>query len=117
MKFKMNDRTWEIIELSQEEIRQHIIDYKYDGSPIETGRYYGETYFDEQTIYIDKDLHKEQKRFTLMHELGHCYIGTFITHQDKQYDEETVVNLISNSHDIIHKIVAKYFDGEINVNN
>ena len=34
MKFKMNDREWEIIELSQEEIRQHIIDYKYDGNPI-----------------------------------------------------------------------------------
>lgn len=116
MKFKINNRTWEIKELSQDEIKQHIKDYKYDGEP-QDGRYYGQTYFDEQAIYIDKDLHKEQKRFTLMHELGHCYIGTFITHQDKQYDEETVVNLISNSHDIIHKIVAKYFDGEINVNN
>ena len=37
MKFKMNDRTWEIKEISQEEIRQHIIDYKYDGVPVETG--------------------------------------------------------------------------------
>lgn len=109
-KFKMNNRTWEIKEISQEEIRQHIIDYKYDGSPVETGRYYGQTYFDEQIIYIDKDLNKEQKKFTLMHELGHCYIGTFITHQDKQYNEEEVANIISNSHYIIHKIVEDYFE-------
>lgn len=44
-----------------------------------------------------------------MHELGHCYIGTFIYHQDKQYNEEEVVDLISNSHYIIHKIVEDYF--------
>ena len=31
MKFEMNNRTWEIKELSQEEIRKHIVDYKYDG--------------------------------------------------------------------------------------
>lgn len=61
MKFKMNDRTWKIIELSQEEIKKHKANYKYDGEPVEVGRSYGETYFDEQTIYIDKDLHKEQK--------------------------------------------------------
>ena len=112
MKFKMNDRTWEIKELTQDEIKQHIVDYKHDGPPGD-GRYYGQTYFDEQTIYLDKDIHKEQKRFTLMHELGHCYIGTFITHQNKEYDEESVVNLISNSHDIIHKIVEDYFKEEI----
>lgn len=108
MKFKINNREWVIKELSQEEIKQHMIDYKYDGQPSD-GRYFGQTYFDEQTIYLDKDLHKEQKRQTLMHELGHCYIGTFITHQNKEYDEETVVNLISNSHDIIHEIVEDYF--------
>ena len=63
MKFVINNRTWEIIELSQEEMRQHIIDYKYDGEP-QQGRYYGQTYYDEQKIYIDKDLHPEQKRQT-----------------------------------------------------
>lgn len=113
MKFKMNDRTWEIKEVSQEEIRQHIIDYKWDGQPIESGRYYGQTYFDEQIIYIDKDLHEEQKKFTLMHELGHCYIGTFVTLQGKSYDEETIVDIISNSHDIIHEIVNDYFLGKV----
>lgn len=108
MKFKINDRTWEIKELTQEEMKQHIKDYKFDGEPGE-GRYYGQTYFDEQTIYIDKDLNEEQKLFTLMHELGHCYIGVFITHQDKQYNEEEVVNIVSNSHFIIHDIITKFY--------
>lgn len=30
MKFEMNNRTWEIKELSQEEIRKHIVDYKHE---------------------------------------------------------------------------------------
>lgn len=111
MRFKINNRNWEIKELSQEEMKQHITDYKWDGQPGE-GRYYGQTYFDEQTIYLDKDLHIEQKRQTLMHELGHCYIGVFITHQTEKYDEETVVNILSNSHDIIHEIVDRYFGKE-----
>lgn len=108
MKFKMNDRTWEIKELSQEEIRQHIKDYKYDGEPSETGKYYGQTYFDEQIIYIDKDLHIEQKRQTLMHELMHCYIGCYL-YDFKNFDEENVCNISANAHDMIHKIVEDYF--------
>lgn len=111
MEFKMNGRTWNIVELSQEEIKQHMRDYKWDGEPQE-GRYYGQTYSSEQTILIDKDLHPQQKRQTLMHELAHCYIEMFITHMNIQYDEETVVNLISNSHDIIHEITEKYFNIE-----
>ncbi|MBR5303415.1 MAG: hypothetical protein IKU37_01145 [Candidatus Gastranaerophilales bacterium] len=108
MKFKMNDREWEIKELTQEEIRQHFINYKYDGEPV-GGKYYGLTYMDEQTIYIDCGLHIEQKKQTLMHELMHCYIGCYITHQEKQYTEEDLCNISANSHYIIHKIVEEYF--------
>lgn len=109
MNFKINNRDWKIIKMSQDKIKQHIKYYKYDGEP-QDGRYYGQTYCDEQIIYLDKDLNPQQKRQTLMHELGHCYIATFITHQLKKYSEEDVVNLISNSHDIIHNIVQKYFE-------
>ena len=108
MKFIMNDRQWEIKEISQEEIRKHIKDYKYDGEPSEIGRYYGQTYFDEQIIYIDKDLHIEQKRQTLMHELMHCYIGCYL-YEFKSFDEENVCNISANAHDMIHKIVEDYF--------
>ena len=108
MKFKMNNREWEIRELSQEEIRQHIEDYKYDGKPIKVGKYFGQTYFDEQIIYIDKDLHIEQKKQTLLHELMHCYIGCYL-YEFKSFDEENVCNISANSHNIIHKIVEDYF--------
>ena len=104
----MNNRTWEIKELSQEEIRKHIVDYKYDGQPQEV-RYCGQTYFTEQTIYLDKNLHPEEKMHTLIHELAHCYIGSFITNQDdKSYSEEDVVDIVSNSYFVILEIVIKY---------
>lgn len=109
MKFKMNNRDWEIIELSQDEIRQHLKDYKYDGDPQE-GKYFGQTYMDEQKIYLDKDLHIQQKKQTLMHELMHCYIGCFLFENGKEhYTEEDICNISANAHDIIHEIVTKYF--------
>jgi Zn-dependent peptidase ImmA (M78 family) len=108
MKFKMNDREWEIIELSQEEIREKIREYKYDGEPKE-GRYFGLTYLDNSKIYIDKDLCLDQKKQTLKHELMHCYIGCYLFNVEKEYTEEDLCNISSNSHDIIHKIVEDYF--------
>lgn len=35
MKFKMNNREWEVKELSQEEMREKFREYKYDGEPKE----------------------------------------------------------------------------------
>lgn len=107
MNFKMNNRNWTIIELSQEEIREEL--KKHNDKVEEYGKYYGLTYSDIQTIFIDKDLCEERKRATLLHELGHCYIVSFITHLYKNYNEEDVVDIISNSHDIIRDIVDKYF--------
>lgn len=111
MKFEMNNREWEIIELSQEEIREKIREYKYDGEPKE-GRYFGLTYLDNSKIYIDKDLCLDQKKQTLKHELMHCYIGCYLFNVEKEYTEEDLCNISSNSHDIIHKIVEDYFKGD-----
>lgn len=108
MKFKINNREWEIIELSQEEIREKYREYKYDGEPQE-GKYFGITYIDVQKIYIDKDLHEEQKKQTLLHELMHCYIGCYLFASSKGYSEEDLCNISANSHDIIHEIVGNYF--------
>lgn len=106
-KFRMNKRTWRIIELSQEEMRQEIM--RHNDKPSEHGKYFGSTYADEQIIYLDRNLCEETKRTTLLHELSHCYITTFITHYNKEYNEEDVADIISNSHDIISEIVNKYF--------
>lgn len=108
MKFKINNKIWYIKELSQQEMKEEL--KKHFENPITDGKYYGLTYADTQEIFLDKDLCADRKRSTLLHELGHCYILTYITHQDRNYNEEDVVDIISNSHDIIRNIVDKYFE-------
>lgn len=63
-----------------------------------------------EMIETQEEREDKWKRSTLLHELGHCYIITYITHQDKNYNEEDVVDIISNSHDIIRNIADKYFE-------
>lgn len=113
MKFKINNREWKIIEASQQAIKnmQNIrkANEEENLKSIDV-RYYGITYCDEQKIYIDKDLPIDRKKATLIHELTHCYIFNYITHCDKQYTEEDVADIVSNSYDIIHEIVEKYFE-------
>ena len=106
MKFKINNREWEIIELSQEKIKEKI--KEYDGEVEEKGIYFGSTQTSNQKIYLDKDLCIDQKRQTLMHELMHCYIVCFLF-STKNYDEEDLCNISANSHDLIHEIVEQYF--------
>ena len=103
MKFKMNDRDWEIIEVNQTKMRE----LEHDND--EKNTYFGLTNYEEQLIYIWEDLHPQQKRQTLIHELFHCYVGCYYSFQETAYSEELVCNLVGNSHDIIHKIVEDYF--------
>lgn len=101
MKFKMNNREWEIKEISQEQ---------FEPTTEEEGSCFGLCAYEEQTIYLWKDLCLEQKRQTLMHELLHCYIGCYISFEDiGNYPEDVMCNICSNSHEIIHEIVEKYF--------
>ncbi len=103
MKFKMNDRDWEIKEISQEM-------FAPTDDPREQGDCYGLCAYNEQVIYLWKDLHIQQKRKTLMNELMHCYIGSYISFEDiDEYNEDVLCNISANSHDIIHKIVEDYF--------
>ena len=115
MKFKINNREWTITETSQSDIKnmQNIrrANEEENLKSIDT-RYYGITYTDIQKIYIDEDLPQDRKKATLIHELAHCYIDSFITHCDKQYSEEDVADIVSNSYDIIHEIVNNYFKEE-----
>ena len=102
MKFKMNNCEYEIKEVTQEELQKEIADE-------EDGYYYGQTRFRKQIILIDKDLSKERKRKTLIHELTHVYIREYLTTRDISSDEEVLCDISANSHDIIHKIVEDYF--------
>lgn len=103
MKFKMNNRDWNIKEVCQKKMQE------LENDENEKNTYYGLTVYDSQTIYIWKELHPQQKRQTIIHELFHCYIGCYYSFQETAYTEELVCNLVGNSHDIIHEIVEKYF--------
>ena len=112
MKFKINNRTWIIEEKSQSEIKKIQNERRAneeENIKSKTPRYYGVTYCDTQEIYLDKDLPTDRKKATLIHELTHCYIDNYITHDAKEYSEEDVADIVSNSYDIIHEIVNKYF--------
>ena len=114
-KFKINNRSWIIEERSQSEIKkiQNTKKANQEENIYSTDvRYFGVTWFDEQTIYLDESLPAETKRAALIHELTHCYIGNYITHCDKQYTEEDVADIVSNSYDIIAEIIDKYFKKE-----
>lgn len=106
MKFKMNEREWEIIEENQDTIKQIVREH---GDIVSDGKYFGITYQDDSKIYLDNNICKDQKIRTLMHELMHCYIACYISNTIENFDEEILCNISSNSHDIIHKIVEDYF--------
>ena len=115
MKFKINGIDWKIEEKSQEEIKTIINTKKAEN--VENvksldSRFFGVTYPDDLVICLDKALPEQRKRLTLLHELAHCYIVTFMTHCDKQYSEEDACDIVSNSHDIVKNIVDKYFRKE-----
>lgn len=113
MKFKMNNREWTITEVSQQSIKnmQNIRRANEDENlKAVNSRYYGVTYCDILKIYIDEDLPEARKKSTLIHELTHCYIDSYITHSEQEYSEEDVADIVSNSHDIIREIVDKYFE-------
>ena len=103
MKFKMNNRTWEIIEKSQEEMK------KYMNCTNEETFYFGLCIRDKQQIWLCKEVCEEQKKQSLIHELTHCYITCYICMQVDSLHEEYVCDICANSHDIIHEIIENYF--------
>ena len=58
MKFKINNKIWVIKEISQNEMKEEL--KKHCEIPTEQGKYFGLTYFDIQTIFLDKDLEFEK---------------------------------------------------------
>lgn len=91
----------------QKEVSQKDFwDYQVDE---QDGYYYGQSHFQTQEIWIDKDLPIEKKKKTLYHELTHVYIREYLTSRDINPNEEVLCDIAANSHDIIHKIVKSYF--------
>lgn len=113
MKIKMNGIEYEIKEVSQKEYKEYRKEEDKitccDETDTSKGMYFGASHHYQGIIFLDENLPKDRKRKTLIHELTHCYIADYITHEEKTFDEEMVADISANSHDIIHKIVEDYF--------
>lgn len=106
MKFFMNGHEWELLEVSKEQIKE-IYEKEMNEEALMV---YGLTKYDNHKIYINEELCFDMKRKTIMHELMHCYKEEYISLELDEISEETLCNISANSHDIIHRIVADYFD-------
>lgn len=113
MKFKMNGIEYKIKEVSQKEYKLYrkSEDEKTGCkiTDIEDGVYFGASHHYVNTVYLDESLSLDRKRKVLIHELTHCYISEYITHESHNFNEEMVADICANSYDIITNIVNKYF--------
>ena len=105
MDFFMNNRKWEIKEISQKELHD-LYGEEYNEFD---SKYFGVTCPENQIIYLWKDINLSQKRKTLIHELTHCYLFSYISFNDINFSVDDFCDINGNSHDIIHKIVEDYF--------
>ena len=101
----MNERFYFIEEVKEDDLynKQKLVN---DGKT----NYFGMFLPFEQKVWLNKDMTNEQKKTTLIHELTHCYIWSYMTNLET-LNEEDVCNIHMNSHNIIHKIVEDYFRG------
>lgn len=108
MKFKINNRQWEIKEVEQKMFWEDDNDLENMNNK---EHYFGRTHFHTQEIWLDKDIPIDLKKKTLYHELLHCYRGCYIGFCElNQCDEDFWCDLSANSHDKIHRIVEEYFN-------
>lgn len=104
MKFKMNNRNWEIVEVPSGLLLDEYKKEYPDGMFC-----FGLTKYSKQMIFINTDMCEDVKKQTLYHELMHCYLWSYI-HNFSEIGEEAMCDISANSHDIIHKIVEDYFN-------
>ena len=104
MKFEINNREWEIIEVEGNWLLNEY-NKEYDGGIF----CFGLTKYDKQIIYLNQDMKYDVKKQTLYHELMHCYIWNYVA-KGMEISEEALCDISANSHDLIHKIVKDYFN-------
>ena len=67
----------------------------------------------KQEIYIKKDTTPEQKKMTLIHELSHAIIRSYLLDVKKNYTEEELCEFVALYLQKIKEIVDKYFQPEL----
>ncbi len=104
MKFVINNDTWEIKELSKDELNK-----MYEDNMKEKAYFvFGLTQKSKHIIYINKDMCYDQKIKTLKHELTHCYIWEYGLYNVTDVNEEVICDLVASSNNFINEVVEKY---------
>ena len=67
----------------------------------------GITYYQEQEIYLNKDLGTDLFRQTVIHELSHAFLFSFGYHLDCEMVEEAVCDFLGSHLDKIYKLTNK----------
>jgi Zn-dependent peptidase ImmA (M78 family) len=103
MKFEINGLNYEIKEVSSK-VMYEVAEINKEPGMDRLGQHSSI----EQIIYINEKLTPDMKKRTLLHELMHCYIWSYLSNLEF-YNEETLCDISANSHDVIHKIAEDYF--------
>lgn len=107
MKFKCNNMEYEIIEVSEDELKdEYIKDHPKEKR--EEIFLYGRTSYTQHTIKLCKDLHPEEKIRTLKHELCHCWMWCTANSNHQEYDEEHICEIVACINDFINEVVNEY---------
>jgi len=96
MKVKIYNESWEVKEVTQEELT--------DGDKI----YYGSCQDQKSLIRVLKDLDTQRKRSVLIHEVAHA-IFSITQCANEDLSEELVVEFIAAHIDEISNVVKEYF--------
>ena len=103
MDFIINERNWHIRELESDKILKL---YQEEGD--DAAYCFSTIKYQQQTIYINKDMCVEVKKQALYHELMHCYLFSY-SYEASEFGLEALCDISANSHDIIHDIAEEYF--------
>lgn len=101
MKFKLNNTSWRIVELSAKDICK-----KYGN---EDEYMYGYCDYVTNKIYLNKELCLDRKKNVLIHELAHCWTMTNGWGFNNNTSREDVCNIVACSNEFINSIIDKYF--------
>ncbi|MCI8482227.1 MAG: hypothetical protein HFJ27_04000 [Clostridia bacterium] len=99
MKFKINNREWEIKEISNADMKN---EYETENKFI-----HGITIYSENTICLNKDSKDMIKN--LKHELIHAWLYEYGHNQDeKEFNNEDVCEIVASSNDFINEVIEEY---------
>jgi Zn-dependent peptidase ImmA (M78 family) len=111
MKFKINNKAWEIIEIDNDKFYEtREIYLKQEHSEVRDENFvFGFCLYSHHKIYLNKNQCKEELKATLIHELIHAWLWSHGASYSS-YCEDALCDTVSATNEFINKIVKDYFE-------